>query len=63
MRKMKTMAATMALTVAFSAGAAFATTTAPIKGTNAAEVLLGTRLADTVYAYGGADLVRAISPA
>lgn len=58
MRKMKTMAATAALTVALSAGAASATTIAIIEGTNAGEVLNGTPRADTVYAYGGADLVR-----
>ncbi len=57
MRKMKTTAAAMALTVALSAGTALASTTAPIEGTNAGEVLRGTPQADTVYAYGGADLV------
>ena len=61
MRKMKTMAAAMALTVALSAGAASATTIAIIEGTNAGEVLNGTAQADTIYAYGGADLVRGYS--
>ena len=60
-KKMTTMAATAALAVALSAGTAFATTTAPIEGTNRAEVLDGTPRADTVYAYGGADLVRGYS--
>ena len=57
-KKMTTMAATAALAVALSAGTAFATTTAPIEGTNAGEVLDGTPRADTIYAYGGDDLVR-----
>ena len=58
MKNIKTMAATMALAVALSAGAASATTTAIIEGTNKGEVLNGTPRADTVYALGGADLVR-----
>jgi Ca2+-binding RTX toxin-like protein len=57
MRKISTIAATTALAVVLSAGAASATTTAIIEGTNAGEVLRGTPRADTVYAYGGADLV------
>ena len=61
MRKMTTMAATAALAVALSAGTAFASTTAIIEGTNAGEVLNGTPRADTVYALGGADLVRGFS--
>ncbi len=54
MRKMTTMAATAALAVALSAGAAFA----EVKdGTNAGEVLRGTPQTDTIRAYGGADLL------
>ncbi len=60
-KKMTTMAATAALAVALSAGMAFATTTAPIEGTNRGEVLDGTPRADTVYAYGGDDFVRGYS--
>jgi Ca2+-binding RTX toxin-like protein len=58
MKNIKTIAATMALAVALSAGAASATTTAIIEGTNRGEVLNGTPRADTVYALGGADIVR-----
>jgi hypothetical protein len=58
MRKATTIAATMALAVALSAG----TASADLKrGTNAGEVLDGTRRADTIYALGGADLVRGYS--
>ena len=57
----KTMAAGMALAVALSAGAASATTTAIIDGTNRGEVINGTPRADTIYALGGADLVRGYS--
>lgn len=57
MRKATTLAAGMVLAVALSAGTALATA-APIEGTNRGEVLDGTPRADTVYAYGGPDLVR-----
>jgi Ca2+-binding RTX toxin-like protein len=60
-KKMTTIAATMALAVALSAGAASATTMAIIEGTNKGEVLDGTPRADTIYALGGADLVRGYS--
>ena len=60
-KNIKAMAATMALAVALSAGAASATTTAIIEGTNRGEVLNGTPRADTIYALGGADLVRGYS--
>jgi Ca2+-binding RTX toxin-like protein len=61
MKKMRNVAAAIALTVALSAGAASATTTATIEGTNRGEVLDGTPRADTIYALGGADLVRGYS--
>jgi len=54
MKKFTTMAATVMLIVALSAGAAFA---AIEHGTNQGEALYGTQKPDTVYAYGGADLV------
>lgn len=60
-KNIKTMAVTMALAVALSAGAASATTTAIIEGTNRGEVINGTPRADTIYALGGADLVRGYS--
>ena len=55
MKKMTTMAATMALAVVLSAGAASADLK---RGTNAGEVLNGTPRTDTIYALGGPDLVR-----
>jgi Ca2+-binding RTX toxin-like protein len=55
MRKATTIAATMALAVALSAGAASADLK---RGTNVGEVLNGTPRADTIYALGGADVVR-----
>jgi hypothetical protein len=56
-RGIKVVAASMAMLVVGS-GAALATTTAIIDGTNRAEVLNGTPRADTIYALGGPDLVR-----
>jgi Ca2+-binding RTX toxin-like protein len=61
MKNIKTMFAATALTLALSAGAASATTTAIIEGTNRSEVLDGTPRADTIYALGGLDLVRGYS--
>jgi Ca2+-binding RTX toxin-like protein len=58
MRKATTIAATMALAVFLSAGAASADLK---RGTDAGEVLNGTPRADTIYALGGADLVRGYS--
>ena len=58
MRKITTMAATMALAVALSASAASAVDK---RGTNAGEVINGTAQSDTIYALGGPDLVRGYS--
>ena len=55
-KKFTTMAATMAMAVVLSAGAAFASHP-PIEGTPRGEILRGTPHVDTVYAYGGADRV------
>jgi hypothetical protein len=57
MKNIKTMFAATVLTAALSVGPGFATTTAIIEGTNAGEVLRGTPRSDTIYAYGGPDLV------
>jgi len=50
------IAASVALAVALSTGAAFGSQ-AVLEGTNRGEVLRGTPKADTIYAKGGADLV------
>ena len=51
------MFAATVLTAALAAGPAFATTTAITAGTNDGEVLRGTPKSNTIYAYGGPDLV------
>jgi Ca2+-binding RTX toxin-like protein len=58
MRRITTMATTLMLLVALSAGAAFA---ALVQGNNADNTLAGTNQADTIHAYGGKDLVWALA--
>lgn len=58
MRKIATMATTLMLLVALSAGAAFA---ALVEGNNNDNTLTGTNRADTIHAYGGEDVVWGLS--
>ena len=58
MRRITTIATTVMLMVALSAGAAFA---ALVEGNNADNTLRGTNQADTIHAYGGEDVVNALS--
>ena len=58
MRKIATIATTVMLMVALSAGAAFA---ALVEGNNAPNTLMGTNQADTIHAFGGGDVVWALS--
>ena len=58
MRRIMTIAATLMVIVALSAGAAFA---ALVEGNSGDNTLRGTNYADTVHAYGGEDVVWALS--
>ena len=58
MRRITTIATTLMLLVALSAGAAFA---ALVEGNNADNTLTGTNQADAIHAYGGEDVVRGLS--
>ncbi len=58
MRRITTIATTLMLLVALSAGAAFATL---VEGNNNDNTLTGTNRADTIHAYGGEDVVWALS--
>ena len=57
MRRITTIATTLMLMVALSAGAAFA---ALVEGNNGDNGLTGTPRADIIHAYGGDDLVSAL---
>src|SRR5918997_2244554 len=58
MRRITTIATTLMLLVALSAGAAFA---ALVEGNNGDNTLTGTDRTDTIHAYGGEDVVWALS--
>ena len=57
MRRITTIATTLMLMVALSAGAAFA---ALVEGNSGNNTLTGTPRADVIHAYGGNDLVSAL---